>query len=149
MIFNPKLIYSMTYKNNNLILKIQVLAQSARQQIVSHSNILIEQLTRFSRRVLALRLFYKQKSSSVTYKWCSAVAGQNAFFGGGGNLAEQNLGGLGEKHWKTFEIFIPEIVANASNFRNYIIYIYIYSWGTRLLRLLYLHNYWEMGGGAV
>ena len=40
-------------------------------------------------------------------------------FGGGGNLAERNLGGSGGgKTLKNFEIFISEIAANASNFRN-------------------------------
>ena len=38
--------------------------------------------------------------------------------GGGGDLAERNLGGTGGKNLKIFEIFIPEIAANASNFKK-------------------------------
>ena len=49
---------------------------------------------------------------SVSY--LSAVAGQNVFRGP--NL--QNLGGLGEKPQKIFEIFIPEVTANAKNFKH-------------------------------
>ena len=45
-------------------------------------------------------------------------------FGGGANLAERNLGGSGGgKTLKNFEIFIPEIAANASNFRNHLMYM--------------------------
>ena len=40
------------------------------------------------------------------------------FLGGGGYLAQWNLGGPGENPLKIFEIFIPEIAANASNFKN-------------------------------
>ena len=47
----------------------------------------------------------------------STVAGQNVL--GGPKLAERNLrGSVGEKNLKIFEIFIPEIAANASNFKN-------------------------------
>ena len=49
---------------------------------------------------------------SVSY--LSAEAGQNVFRGP--NL--QNLGDLGENPQKIFEIFIPEITANRSNFRH-------------------------------
>ena len=38
---------------------------------------------------------------------------------GGADLAERNLGGSGRKKSQIiFEIFIPEIAANASNFKN-------------------------------
>ena len=41
------------------------------------------------------------------------------FWRGGGDLAEWNLGGVREKKTlKIFEIFIPEIASNASNFKN-------------------------------
>ena len=40
------------------------------------------------------------------------------FLGGGGQLAEQNLGGPGENPRKIVEIFIPEIAANALNLKN-------------------------------
>ena len=41
------------------------------------------------------------------------------FFWGGADLAEWNLGGVREKkNLKIFEIFIPEIASNASNFKN-------------------------------
>ena len=46
------------------------------------------------------------------------------FFGGGeGNLAERNLGRSGGKTLKIFEIFIPEIVANACIFKNWLVYM--------------------------
>ena len=49
----------------------------------------------------------------------STVAGENGFFfWGGGQLGEQKLEGSGGKPLKLFEIFIPEIAANASNFKN-------------------------------
>ena len=53
----------------------------------------------------------------------SAVAGRNVFYlffflGGGGNLAERKLGAPRRKPLKFFEIYIPEIAANASNFKN-------------------------------
>ena len=40
--------------------------------------------------------------------------------GGGGNLAERKLrvGGQGENTLESFEIFIPKIAANASNFKS-------------------------------
>ena len=38
--------------------------------------------------------------------------------GSGDNLAELNLGGSGDNPRKMFEISIPEIAANASNFKN-------------------------------
>ena len=38
--------------------------------------------------------------------------------GGGGNLAKRNLRGSGGKPLQIFEIFIPEIAANASDFKN-------------------------------
>ena len=41
----------------------------------------------------------------------------------GPNLAERNLGGLREKPVNIFEIFLPEFAANASNFKNYLIYM--------------------------
>ena len=50
----------------------------------------------------------------------STVVRQNVFFwGGGGRLgrAKPRLSG-GKKTRKSFEIFIPEIAANASNFKN-------------------------------
>ena len=47
----------------------------------------------------------------------STVAEQNVFWGGP-NLSERNLGGSGGKSPKIFEIFIPEIAANASNFKT-------------------------------
>ena len=47
----------------------------------------------------------------------STVAGQNVS-GGGGELAEPNIESLGERPRKVFEIFIPEIAANASNDKN-------------------------------
>ena len=62
------------------------------------------------------------------------------FFGGGGNLAERNLGGSGKKIPKNFEILIPEIAANASNFKNYI-------WEYHLSILFLspsLQNYWPL-----
>ena len=37
---------------------------------------------------------------------------------GGGDLVERNLGGMTENPRKIFEIAIPEIAANASNFKN-------------------------------
>ena len=39
-------------------------------------------------------------------------------FLGGGKIAKRNLGGSGENPLKIFEIFCPEIAANASNFKN-------------------------------
>ena len=68
----------------------------------------------------------------------SAVAGKLLFLGGG-NLGVQNLRGPGGNLQEIFEIFIPEIIANASNF-NYI-------WRTHLLILSSLHNYWRRGWG--
>ena len=62
------------------------------------------------------------------------------FFGGGGNLAERNLGGSEEKPLKIFEIFIPEIAANASNFKNQLTYM-----GKLIFYHFFspfLHNYW-------
>ena len=54
----------------------------------------------------------------------STVAGQNVFgfflVGGGGRsqLGRAKFRGSGGKPLKIFEIFIPEIAANASNFKN-------------------------------
>ena len=46
---------------------------------------------------------------------CFSLAGR----GGGGELGRAKLRGSGElKPLKLFEIFIPEIAANASNFKN-------------------------------
>ena len=60
--------------------------------------------------------------SSVSFLCCtyhnSTVAGQNVL-GGGGRLGRVKPRGIrGEKNPKIFEIFIPEIAANASNFKN-------------------------------
>ena len=51
---------------------------------------------------------------------CRSWAKCLVFFlgGGGGNLAERNLGGPWENPRKIFEVFIPEIAADASNFKN-------------------------------
>ena len=77
----------------------------------------------------------------------STVAGQNVFLwwggGGGVQLAERNLGGSEEKPLKIFEIFIPEIAANASNFKNQLTYM-----GKLICYHFFSpfpHNYW--GGG--
>ena len=45
---------------------------------------------------------------------------QNVFFWGGGGATwpSETYGGPGEKTLKIFEIFIPEIAANAPNFKN-------------------------------
>ena len=50
----------------------------------------------------------------------STVGGQNDFFFGGGRvqLTKRHLGGPEKKTLKIFEIFIPEITANASIFKN-------------------------------
>ena len=48
----------------------------------------------------------------------STVAGQSVL--GGGQLSRAKPTGVrGKKTLKIFEIFIPEIAANASNFKNY------------------------------
>ena len=50
----------------------------------------------------------------------STVAGQNILGGGGGGPTwpSETYGGPGEKPLKIIEIFIFEIAANASNFKN-------------------------------
>ena len=75
--------------------------------------------------VLRQRRYRKFNSYASTFNllFFNTVAGQivvllGFFFWGGGNLAERNLGDPGENPRKIFEIFIPEIAANASNFKN-------------------------------
>ena len=40
------------------------------------------------------------------------------FLGGGATWPSETYGGPGKKTLKIFEIFIPEIAANAPNFKN-------------------------------
>ena len=54
----------------------------------------------------------------------STIAGQNVFFLGGGGVGvgqlgrEKPRGGSGGEKPENFEIFIPKIAVNASNFKN-------------------------------
>ena len=53
----------------------------------------------------------------ILYKRCSTVAGQNVL--GGGQLGRaKSRGAPGGKTPENFEIFIPKIAVNASNFKN-------------------------------
>ena len=51
------------------------------------------------------------------YIYISTVSGQ-IVLGGSQLVRVKLLGGPGEKSQKIFEIFIPEIATNASNFKN-------------------------------
>ena len=50
--------------------------------------------------------------------YVSTIAGQNVFWGGAQLGRVKPRGGPGGKTLKIFEIFIPEIAANASNIKN-------------------------------
>ena len=61
---------------------------------------------------------YTIKSSVFSARQSSTVAGQNVFFGGGALCRAKHRGVPGENPLKIFEIFVPEIAANASNLKT-------------------------------
>ena len=66
-------------------------------------------VTRYSLHILTILYNYNSNFS--------AVAGQNVL-GVGAQLGRAKPRGTGEKTLKFFDFFIPEIGANASNFKN-------------------------------